>query len=36
MGGELVLAEGDPPGACFVLTLATATPEVPRHELITN
>ena len=36
MGGELVLAEGGPPGACFVLTLATATPEVPRHELVTN
>jgi signal transduction histidine kinase len=27
MGGELVLAESDPPGACFVLTLATAAPE---------
>jgi len=34
MGGELVLAEDDPPGACFMLTLATATPEVPRHELV--
>ena len=36
MGGELVLAEDDPPGACFMLTLATATPEVPRHELVAS
>jgi signal transduction histidine kinase len=27
MGGELVLADDEPPGACFVLTLAAATPE---------
>jgi len=26
MGGSLELADGDPPGACFVLTLATAAP----------
>jgi signal transduction histidine kinase len=27
MGGSLELADGDPPGACFVLTLAAAAPE---------
>ncbi|HEX5618135.1 MAG TPA: HAMP domain-containing sensor histidine kinase [Solirubrobacteraceae bacterium] len=27
MGGSLALADGDPPGACFVLTLAGAAPE---------
>jgi signal transduction histidine kinase len=27
MGGSLALADGDPPGACFVLSLAAATPE---------
>ena len=27
MGGSLALADGDPPGACFVLTLAAAAPE---------
>ena len=27
MGGTLQLADGDPPGACFVLTLASADPE---------
>ena len=27
MGGSLELADGDPPGACFVLRLAAATPE---------
>jgi signal transduction histidine kinase len=27
MGGTLRLADGEPPGACFVLTLATAEPE---------
>ena len=27
MGGSLELADGDPPGACFVLTLASAAPE---------
>jgi len=36
MGGQLALAEGEPPGACFVLTLATATPEASRHELVTS
>jgi signal transduction histidine kinase len=27
MGGTLALADGDPPGACFALRLAAATPE---------
>jgi signal transduction histidine kinase len=27
MGGALELADGDPPGACFVLTLTSAAPE---------
>jgi signal transduction histidine kinase len=34
MGGELVLAEDEPPGARFMLTLAAATPEgAPRQGL---
>jgi signal transduction histidine kinase len=38
MGGSLQLAAGDPPGACFVLTLAAATPESAerRDELLTR
>ena len=35
MGGELVLAEDEAPGARFMLTLAAATPEgAARHELL--
>ena len=35
MGGELVLAEDEPPGARFMLTLSAATPEgAPRHEML--
>jgi signal transduction histidine kinase len=35
MGGELALADGEPPGACFVLTLAAAAPEsAPRHHVM--
>jgi signal transduction histidine kinase len=38
MGGSLELAEGEPPGACFVLRLAAATPEGAerRDELLTG
>jgi hypothetical protein len=37
MGGQLVLADAGPPGACFVLTLATAAPEgapAPRRDAV--
>jgi signal transduction histidine kinase len=35
MGGELTLADGEPPGARFVLTLAAAAPEsAARHEVM--
>jgi signal transduction histidine kinase len=35
MGGELMLADGEPPGACFVLTLAAAAPEsAPRQHVM--
>src|SRR4051794_22364079 len=37
MGGELVLADGEPPGACFALTLAAAAPEsAPRHHVMAS
>jgi hypothetical protein len=38
MGGSLELADREPPGACFVLTLAAAEPEDarPRREPVAS